>query len=149
VLPAVRWAHVCAGSESRISDHVTHPSTFSSFVLPLTSHFSLSSSLASPPSVFPHPRHQWVVAFPQTEHPRITRLVGGLANTHRPTQTAPFRLASPTALVSWARFGNLIADLERTMIYIGRFRTFSFFFFRPRLCSPFPDHYFHYHCPRA
>ena len=54
------------------------------------------------------------------------RLVGRFANTHRPAQTAPFRLASPTALVSWARFWYLIANLERTMMYIGRFRTFSF-----------------------
>jgi hypothetical protein len=69
------------------------------------------------------------------------RLLGRLANTHRPrpAQTAPFRLASPTALVSQARFGNLIAGLERTMMYIGRFRTFSLFPFTPDVRSPFLD----------
>ena len=118
--PVVRWAGtlpVSSNSESRISglrDASTSARSFCLTPCPL-----VSSRIASVFSVCLHLPRTKIVAFPQTEHYRFTRLVGRLASTHRPMQTTPLRLASPTALVSRARFGNSIAGLEMTILYIG------------------------------
>jgi hypothetical protein len=91
-------------------------------LLPLVSH-----RIASPPS--PPSSYTIVTNGSSHFHKRSTLGSRGLSAASQ-ARIAPRRqplwLASSTAFVSRAWFGNLVVGLERTTMYIGRFRTFSF-----------------------
>ena len=57
-----------------------------------------------------------------------------------PRAGSPYGSHCPKPLAGRARFGNLIAGLEMTILYIGRFRTFFIPPFTLDTCSPFLDH---------
>lgn len=64
-------------------------------------------------SVFLHPRRQQIVAFPQTEHSRITRLIGQLATRIALRRQPHSTRVAQQPPADWAQFGNSIAGLEK------------------------------------
>ena len=127
-LRTVRWGGVSESVRNHaIPVHVTHPHAQLRIHMSARS-FSLSPSslvrIASAPSVSLHLRYIKIVALPQTEHPRIARLVSRPASSTSPRADTPHRARVSLKPRRSTRIRESTSPVLKGLLYIDRFHPF-------------------------